>query len=96
MEHRLREGKGSAFYYIGLEDNGNPIGINQEAMFYSLYFLNEMANKLEVELVILDFLKGINGIIAHISIKQRTGDERTYSNDFMDYIKPEECLFDCF
>ena len=69
MEHRLREGKGTAFYFIGLEDNGNPIGINQEAMFYSLYFLNEMADKLEVELVVLDFLKGINGIIAHISIK---------------------------
>jgi len=55
-----------------------------------------MANKLEVELVVLDFLKGTNGIIAHVSIKQRTGDERTYSNDFIDYIQLNECLFDCF
>ena len=55
-----------------------------------------MANKLEVELIVLDFLKGINGIIAYISIKQRAGDERTYSNDFMDYIHSDECLFDCF
>ena len=55
-----------------------------------------MANKLEVEFIVLDFLKGINGIIAYISIKQRAGDERTYSNDFMDYIHSDECLFDCF
>lgn len=28
MEHRLREGRGTAFYMIGITDEGNPIGIN--------------------------------------------------------------------
>lgn len=43
MKFRLNEGVGECFYKIGVEDNGNPLGIPKEMMILSLsknkYFL---------------------------------------------------------
>lgn len=36
LNFRLNEGKGQAIYRIGVEDNGNPIGINDEHLIGSL------------------------------------------------------------
>lgn len=36
LHFRLNEGKGQAVYRIGVEDNGNPIGINDEHLIGSL------------------------------------------------------------
>jgi GTPase len=36
LNFRLNEGKGQAIYRIGVEDNGNPIGITDEHLVGSL------------------------------------------------------------
>ncbi len=36
MNFRLREGNGEAIYFIGVEDNGNPIGLPKEEMTETL------------------------------------------------------------
>ena len=36
LNFRLNEGKGQAVYRIGVEDNGNPIGINDDHLIGSL------------------------------------------------------------
>lgn len=36
MKFRLNEGGGECFYKIGVEDNGNPLGIPKEMMVISL------------------------------------------------------------
>lgn len=42
MKFRLNEGLGECFYKIGVEDNGNPLGIPKEMMVSSLrkFFFN--------------------------------------------------------
>ena len=36
MKFRLNEGNGKAYYQIGVEDNGNPLGLNENEMYESL------------------------------------------------------------
>ena len=36
LKFRLQEGKGECFYMIGLEDNGNNLGLNDEELKLSL------------------------------------------------------------
>ena len=46
MKFRLEEGNGQAFYQIGVEDNGNPLGLDDEEMRESLGTLFYMARNL--------------------------------------------------
>ena len=43
MNFRLSEGNGMAYYKIGVEDSGNPLGLNKSDMFGSLKTLCLMA-----------------------------------------------------
>jgi len=36
MKYRLQEGNGEAIYEIGVEEDGNPLGLNKEDMYASL------------------------------------------------------------
>ena len=36
MKYRLQEGNGEAIYEIGVEEDGNPFGLNKEDMYSSL------------------------------------------------------------
>ena len=36
MKFRLEEGSGEAFYNVGYEDNGNPLGLCKEDLFKSV------------------------------------------------------------
>jgi len=39
MKFRLQEGNGLCFYKIGVQDDGTPVGINKEEMFFTLSIL---------------------------------------------------------
>lgn len=40
MHWRLNEGRGTAFYEIGVRDNGDPLGLAQDALLQSLATLS--------------------------------------------------------
>lgn len=40
MHWRLNEGRGTAFYEIGVRDNGDPLGLSQDALLQSLSTLS--------------------------------------------------------
>ena len=43
MNFRLREGSGECYYEIGVEDNGNALGISQQELEISLSVINTIA-----------------------------------------------------
>jgi hypothetical protein len=72
MKFRLHEGNGECHYLIGVEDNGNPIGINEVEMKESIETIKRMVNSCEdVKINNIEYLIGQNGFIASITIKSK-------------------------
>lgn len=51
-EFILKEGNGTAYYKIGLMDNGYPIGISKSDMFFSLRTVCLMASTLKANIIL--------------------------------------------
>jgi GTPase len=68
MEFRLREGNGECRYYIGVEDLGNPLGINEDEMQTSLKVVEEMTQKIGAKITFVHLMKGNEGLVAEIWI----------------------------
>ncbi len=79
MKFRLQEGAGTCFYKIGLEDNGNPLGLNEEELKLSLDVLEEIAERLNATANVVNVVKGKLGFIAEIVVKLN---ETTLSNKY--------------
>ena len=72
MKFRLHEGNGECHYLIGVEDNGNPIGINEVEMKESIETIKRMVNSCEdVKIINIEYLIGQNGFIASVTIKSK-------------------------
>jgi len=71
LNFRLNEGKGQAIYRIGIEDNGNPIGINDDHLIGSLKMLYKMSKALNSDMLIDKLYAGIKGRIAYLLIQRR-------------------------
>ena len=70
MKFRLHEGNGECHYLIGVEDNGNPIGINEVEMKESIETIKRMVNSCEdVKIISIEYLIGQKGFIASITVK---------------------------
>jgi GTPase len=76
MKFRLREGNGTCFYEIGLEDSGNPLGLNEEELKQSLDTLHYMTEQIGAEMTILNYHQGKQGLIAEIMINLPKGCEK--------------------
>ncbi len=74
MKFRLREGNGEAFYYIGVKDDGYPQGINYQYMVESIKVIYKMANNTKSEAIIMKWMKGYNGRIVKMYIRQKIKD----------------------
>lgn len=68
MKFRLQEGAGTCYYKIGLEDNGNPLGINQDELKLSLDVLEEIAERLNATANVVNVVKGKVGFIGEIIV----------------------------
>jgi hypothetical protein len=70
MKFRLHEGNGECHYLIGVEDNGNPIGINESEMKESIETIEKMVkNCKNTKITNIDYLKGQKGFISEITIE---------------------------
>jgi ABC-type multidrug transport system fused ATPase/permease subunit len=70
MKFRLQEGGGECVYHVGLLDNGDPLGINEDELKSSLETLCFMTKKLEASMDILTYTQGKQGLIAEVLIKK--------------------------
>ena len=66
MNYRLQEGHGIAHYKIGVEDSGNPLGLNKKDMLESLRTLCTMASSLKAEVLVVGMSQGFQGKICEI------------------------------
>ena len=59
MKFRLKEGNGECHYYIGVEDNGNPLGINEKEMNISIEIIRKIVSEIEnAKIRKIEYLKG--------------------------------------
>ena len=77
MKFRLGEGCGECYYEIGVEDNGNTLGISKEELEISLSVINTIATNLGCKAKITKLIQGKEGLIAEMYIKKQ---EESYIN----------------
>ncbi|CAD8084951.1 unnamed protein product [Paramecium sonneborni] len=70
MNFRLSEGNGMAYYKIGVEDSGNPLGLNKSDMLGSLKTLCLMAQSLKAELIVVGINEGTNGKTCEVIVRK--------------------------
>ncbi|CAD8172688.1 unnamed protein product [Paramecium octaurelia] len=70
MNFRLSEGNGMAYYKIGVEDSGNPLGLNKSDMLGSLKTLCLMAQSLKAELLVVGVNQGTNGKTCEVIVRK--------------------------
>ena len=70
MKFRIKEGHGEAFYRIGYEDNGNPLGLSEANLEQSLNSLCHISNELRVEMVVQKILHGKSGMVAEVAVRE--------------------------
>jgi elongation factor 1-alpha len=71
MNWRLNEGHDVAYYLIGVEDNGNQLGISEEEMNESLSNLKYIADQVDSDMSVVQFFSGAKGITAEVLIRRR-------------------------
>jgi elongation factor 1-alpha len=70
INFRLREGNGECFYVIGVEDNGNDLGISKEELEISLSVINTIAINSGCTVKNIQYFQGKEGLIAEMHIKK--------------------------
>jgi elongation factor 1-alpha len=76
MKFRLEEGSGECFYEIGVEDNGNPLGLPLEDLEQSIENIKIISSKLNAKADILKIHQGKSGLIAEIIVKNKEDIQR--------------------
>ncbi len=71
LQWRLNEGNNEAFYHIGVEDNGNSLGISESEMNESLEVLKFMAEKTECEMTVRQIFTAEQGLTAEVMMKRK-------------------------
>ena len=71
MNCRLGEGNGECYYVIGVEDNGNALGISKEELEISLSVINTIAINLGCTTKVQKLIEGKKGLIAEMHIKKQ-------------------------
>lgn len=68
---RLQEGNNEAIYHIGVEDNGNQLGLNEADLKESLQNLQFMAQQTDCEMIIRALYTGAMGITAEVVMRRK-------------------------
>jgi GTPase len=80
MHFRLREGNGECFYQIGVEDNGNPLGLNEEDLKASLETLYIMTSRIGATMHVLSYSQGKEGLITEILVTKAQDQKKQKEN----------------
>ena len=58
MLYRLYEGQGSAYYFLGVEDNGEPHGISRQELTLTISNLKKISDELNVRWTSIEIYDG--------------------------------------
>ena len=70
MLFRLFEGNGDAKYLIGVEDNGNAVGIDEIDLALSIQNLIKITKKIDEKIKKITIYKGSKGLIASVKLQK--------------------------
>lgn len=70
MKYRIDEGCGEAFYYIGIMDDGTPLGLNETEYNESVANLRLIASKLECIVTRISESQNDNGYIGEFLVRE--------------------------
>ena len=70
LNWRLNEGCDEAVYEIGVEDDGNPLGLSPEDLEESLINLKRMADSVGCDMTVQQFLEGEVGVTARVLLRR--------------------------
>jgi GTPase len=70
MQFRINEGSGEAFYKIGYEDNGFPLGMKPDELLSSIKTILRMASELKADVIVLQVLKGEKGLVVILLVRK--------------------------
>jgi GTPase len=71
LNWRLNEGNDEAFYLIGVEDNGNQLGLSDEDLQESLKNLQFIADQVGCEMMVQQLYAGEQGTTAEVYMRRR-------------------------
>jgi GTPase len=71
LNWRLNEGNGEAFYLIGVEDNGNQLGLTDAELKESLRNLQFMADQVGCEMSVRQMFTAVRGVTAEVHMKRK-------------------------
>ena len=71
MRYRLTEGNGKCIYQIGIEDNGNPKGINDMELIETIKTIFRLNKQLNGDIKISSIKMGQNGKVATLVVKNK-------------------------
>eukprot|EP00192_Tetraselmis_astigmatica_P002256 CAMPEP_0117686214 /NCGR_PEP_ID=MMETSP0804-20121206/22300_1 /TAXON_ID=1074897 /ORGANISM="Tetraselmis astigmatica, Strain CCMP880" /LENGTH=1054 /DNA_ID=CAMNT_0005497831 /DNA_START=599 /DNA_END=3763 /DNA_ORIENTATION=+ len=81
MQFRLTEGAGLAYYYLGVEDNGYPRGLEPRELEPSLSTIMAMADRLDAAATVDRILEAPRGRVAlRLSVRRLATDEVNYED----------------
>ncbi len=69
MRYRLKEGGGEAIYELGVSDDGELIGLNEQELNESLKWINEAAKKIGAKVTLLRKGRGRRGVVAELLVR---------------------------
>ena len=70
MSFRIKEGRGVAFYKIGYQDNGEPLGLNSTEFKRSLQLISHMASQLSADFAVRNVLSGPEGLLLDLELRK--------------------------
>jgi GTPase len=70
MKFRLNEGNGECIYEIGIDDDGNALGLSEEDLKISISSVYSISEKLHARVKAINFYQGKKGTVAEVYIKK--------------------------
>ncbi len=78
MKYRMERGDGEAIYFIGVDDDGNLIGLDEENFEESLFVLKNIAEETGSSILKVEKYSADNGQVAKVLIGKRNLDKKDH------------------
>ncbi len=75
MKYRLEKGKGEAFYFLGVDDDGKHLGLDKEKISESLYVLGEIASEVNAKISEVETEPATRGEVTKVTISRSPNDK---------------------
>lgn len=70
MKYRMEKGNGEAIYFMGVDDDGNLVGLSEEKMEESLFVLEKVAQEIDAQVLKVQYQFTGDGRVAKVLISK--------------------------